>query len=231
MSSVASMMALTGSLGGGGSDPLTLTYLGSVDFQQATNPSANFSALSGGSAVPAYPFYLIGCIGAENATSGATFSISGLTLTSHIERSQNSGKGYAHIMGTTTTLTSLPTSFSVTTGGAVRSAVAWYAVTGASSNTPAASNGAVSATGSGPAHSVSVNAGDLAITVVGHENDQNLVVYHNSTDVTDARYNPNSTTAVAFGSSTRGSAGTLTAEADGPGTETGDVAIVTAVYR
>lgn len=228
MGSVAAMMAITGASVSASSDPLTLTYLGSSDLGAGSNPSGNFSSLTGGSAAPSSPFYLIGVFGAENADNGGTFSISGLTFTSHEERSASNGKAYARIMGTTTKLTSLPTSFSITTGVTVRSAVAWYAITGASSS-PATTNGATSGVSTGPSHSVSVNAGDLVITVVGHEHDQALTVDHNNSNVTDAAYEPNNTTAVAFGSSTRNSAGTLTAEANG--SQNGDVAIATAVYR
>jgi len=233
MSAVAGMMALTGSLSGAGDVPLTLTFLGGANFNQ-TNALSNksFSALSGGNPAPTDPFYLIGVVGAENITTSMTFTISGLTLTSHAERIQTD-KSYVHFMGTTTTLTSLPSTYSITVNSTktARSAVAWYAITGASSASPATTGGATATTASGPTHSVSVNAGDLVITAVAHENDQTLVVRHDNVDVTDARYSPNTTNAVAFGSSVPTSAGTLAANATGPAAETGQVAIATAVYR
>lgn len=202
---------------------LALEFLGGINVGTNLIEPVNVST-SGLSTPTASSFALIVASGAENGLYENLTDADGNSYTRHLGIENDN---YAAIHGMDAEVTSMPSSFTFS-GGGNRLAFGVYALSGASSLTPAATD-TVGPNVSQPFNiSMSTQVGDVCVVVMGNLDDAAGDVTHNSTSIEDWDLAPGNACQGRGGSTI--ATGTTTAITVTHGTS-GQGAVVAAAWR
>lgn len=182
---MAMMQALIGSYSSAASVPLDLEFLGSFD--EGVNLSGSHTVDISSLPTPsASSFALIIAAGAEN---DAYNNLADGDSNSYTRHASIENDNYATVFGMAAEVTSMPSSLTFSSGGD-RLAFGVYALSGASSLTPYATD-TIGPNAPEPYNlSLTTQVGDVCVAVLGHQDDAGGNVTHNSTSIEDWDHAP-----------------------------------------
>lgn len=177
------MQALIGSYSSAASVSLELEFLGSFNEGSglSSTHTANISSLSTPSASS---FALIITAAGDNGGFLALGDADSNSYTRH--ENLDGGNEFATVFGMSAEVTSMPSSLTFSSGpGGSRLAFGVYALSGASSLTPQATDTIGPGVEEPYNLSLTTQVGDVCVAVMGHANDDTGDVTHNSTSIKD----------------------------------------------